>query len=146
MKFNVLLVLSVLTLGLAGCEDLVPKEPLPSDPELISAENDLVTFTRNALTAVQPGSVFSVEVTAVAKEALELFAVSEVIPQGFIVIEGDITNFLVNVDAGEEITLNYLLKAGEQKGDFTLSGFTRAKPTGGESLKLELLSPMNVRD
>jgi hypothetical protein len=145
MKISAFLLLSVLTIGLLGCEDVVPKTPLPTDPVVESAENDLVSYSRTMLTAVESGSVFSVVVSATAKESLELFAVSEVIPQGFSVIEGDTTAFMVNVGPGDAIELNYLIQAGDQSGDFFLVGSARAKPEGDESLKLELMSGINVR-
>ncbi len=149
MKVKFVILWAVVLLGLSGC-DLFKKEapsiPLPTDPVVLTVENDWVIFTRTALAAVSKNVVFSVKVTVEAKQDLELLGISEQAPSGFQVISGDTTDFLANAGAGDVLELNYTLKASDQSGDFPISGFSRAKPLGGsDSEQLELVSPLEVR-
>jgi len=151
MKSTIVILWAVVLLGLSGC-DLFKKEednskpPLSTDAVVLTAENDFVVFTRTALAGVTKNGVFSVKVTLEAKEALELLGISEQIPDGFQVISGDTTDFLANAGAGDVLELNYTIKAGDESGDFSLTGFSRAKPLGGsDSEQLELISPLEVR-
>lgn len=146
MKTKLFLVL-LLAVGLSGCDLFKKKEDLnlPTTPATQSAENDLVTFTRTALEAVKKGAVFLVHVQIVAKTDLDLLAVSEVVPPDFVVVSGETTAFLANVGNGDTLEMTYSLQASAPKGTFKLSGFSRAKPAGDDSLQLELVSPLQVK-
>lgn len=132
-----------LTLTLSACDLLRP--PKPSEPETQTAENELMTLSRTALPVVDRGETFGVHVVATAKVDLQLFALSETVPEGFTLVSGKVTAFLSNVLAGETLELTYRLKAGSRKGDFRLSGMARGLPAGGESVQLVLDSPLKVR-
>jgi len=143
-RLAVLLVLSTLALG--GCDVLNGAKPLSTTPETKSAENDVVSYVRTTVVEVRRGSVFKVHVEVVAKEDLELLAVSETVPEGFSLEDSaPPTKFLTNVAAGESIELDYRVKAGKKKGSFPLTGFARAKLAGEDSVQLELVSPLKVR-
>jgi len=147
MKAKLFLVLVIVTLGISGCDLLKGKEDLnlPTEPVTLSVEDDLVSFERSALEAVKKDGVFLVKVVVTAKQDLELLAVSEVIPPEFVVIGGETTSFLANLSTGDGLELNYSIQAASPKGMFELSGFSRAKPIGEESVQLELVSPIEVR-
>lgn len=145
MKVWHLLLIVFVALGISGCDLLKEKEPLPSDPVTLSVEDELVSFERTALEAVKKGDVFQVSVVVTAKQDLELLAISEVIPPEFVVVNGETTSFLANLSRDDTITLNYSIQASAHKGKFELSGFSRAKPSGEESVRLELVSPIEVR-
>ncbi len=145
-KLKLVALLATLALGLSGCALLeMFNPPEPVDPATEFVENELMSYTRTTLPEVGQGKSFTVQVVAVAKAELQLFAVSETVPEGFTVVAGETTRFLSDAAPDEQIELNYTLKAGSQRGDFAIEGFARGLPAGAESVQLELSSPLKVR-
>jgi len=145
MKVKFFLLFMFVALGISGCDLLKEKEELPTEPVTLSVEDELVSFERTTLEAVKKGGVFLVNVVVTAKQDLELLAISEAIPPEFVLISGESTSFLANLADGDGIELNYSIQAASSKGLFELSGFSRAKPIGEESVQLKLISPIEVR-
>lgn len=107
-------------------------------------ENDLFVFSRTIPSSAAQNTPFGVWIVVEAKRDLALLAVSESLPEAFVVSQGVTTGFLLDVAAGEKLELHYELQ-GRQRGEFSMGGVARGKPIEGESVQLELSSPLAVR-
>lgn len=135
-----LLIAGVLLLG--GCNLL----GVSSGPKTYSTTNDLIEFTRVVPEEVQAGSVFTVQVVVKTKVTLQLAAVTEQLPTGFLAPDGDssLTALGNNLKPGDTVKLTYKVQASSQTGTFQLWGKARALPAGQESVTLMLGSPVKV--
>jgi hypothetical protein len=135
-----LLIVGVMLLG--GCSLF----GVSSGPKTYSTANDLVEFTRTVPEQVQAGSVFTVQVIIKAKVDLQLAAVSEQLPVGFLpAAANDQLTALGNaLKAGDQVKLTYHVQASSQTGTFQLWGKARALQSGQESVTLMLGSPVKV--
>jgi hypothetical protein len=107
--------------------------------------NDLITFSRTVTSPVQPGDTFTVTDTVTAKVALDIAAISDMLPAGFTLVSGTLTTLpQSDVSAGRSFTNTYQVRAGSVPGTFTISGTARAKPVGATSSTLGLDSPVTV--
>ncbi len=97
--------------------------------------------------SVPVGTVFTVQVVLKAKVALQLAAVTEQLPPGFLAPEGDssLTAFGNNLKPGDQVKLTYQIQASSQAGTFQVWGKARAMVTAEQgSVPLMLGSPVKV--
>lgn len=107
----------------------------PIDGQADEGENDLLKATR---LFSEVGGNIQVDVTVEAKATLELAAVVEKL-EGFTLVEGDLSTFAVNLQAGDTLTLSYTLQDDGEDGG-TITGTVRAKPPDADSQLLEVVS------
>ena len=117
-----------------------------SGPKSYTTENDLVVFTSTVPESVSAGSVFTVQVVVKAKVTLQLAAVTEQLPPGFLAPDGDnsLTALGNNMKPGDQVKLTYKVQASSQTGTFQVWGKARALQTGQDSVTLMLGSPVKV--
>jgi len=134
-----LLLLAMPLLG--GCGGGSGGPSRAAEPLHFEKVNALVRYARTI--TPEDERTFAVEVVLSARQDLALLAVTETVPAGLSVIEGQTTAFQAGLQAGERLTLSYRLRA-EHGGGFTLQGNARAKPLAGESVRLILENPIEV--
>jgi len=140
--FSIGFVLSaILIAALAGCNG---GSAGSSAPASITQENEWVSFTRTVSPEVGVNDAFTVKIEVVAKRALELLAASDTLPKGLVLVSGSPTSFMANAEPTQTLSFEYRVKATRQ-GKFDLTGATKARPPGIESLALDLTSTITAK-
>jgi PKD repeat protein len=101
-------------------------------------ENEFIVLSRTAPDEVVGGEEFTVVEELRAKVDLEGAAIVSSLPEGFIMVSGDLRGFVGQTLTGESFTNTYVVTAPELPGNYVLSATARAKPLSGESVPLEV--------
>ncbi len=107
--------------------------------------NNQFCFLRTHPVQVQPGAIFTVTDELDATVALEIAAITDMLPSGLTLVSGTLTTLpQSNVSAGRKFTNTYQVQAGSVPGTVTITGTARGKPTGQPSITQSLSSDIII--
>lgn len=141
---------SVLAIGfigvflvLSGC-DLLSSSPQPK-PHTDTAENEFVEFSRTVLTPVKAGQSFTVQVKVTAKTELRALLISESLPEGLQVVEGEVRAGRLGLVADETFEHSYTVQANGKPGSLKITGKAITATSEGTQEPLVLESVIQVK-